>query len=418
MQLGFVTDDLRALFAAKIQSSGLDLADAVRLGFTILDIHQVTAIGIWNGYARMPAFSIHYVDPWNEYTGFYRYRALRIPVNAPKFPKYTQPKGSPVHAYFPTIGVKNWAALLADPSKSLIITEGELKAAKACKEGFPTISIGGVWSFQSKQKQIDFLPELDRIEWKQRTVFIAYDFDASTKPEVMLAEQALANHLIQRGAIVMKVSLPQLGNEKTGLDDFIVARGIDALRQLLINSEQMSFEWRLLYQRTDAGPIHSTANVVIALQNAPELREAFGYDLMRLAPAIVGPFLDLTAAPPQSRRWFLDDDVLRAQVWLQAEGGLTRIPKQTVADAIDRVARQRSFHPVRDWLQSLSLGKKLVLSTWLHHTVGAPDDEYHRAIGRMFIISLVARVFIPGCKADYMLVLEDTQGLLKVHAVP
>jgi len=69
---------------------------------------------------------------------------------------------------------------------------------------------------------------------------------------------------------------------------------------------------------------------------------------------------------------------------------------------------------VRDWLQSLtSVKTSSFLDTWLHHTVGAPDDEYHRAIGRMFMISLVARVFKPGCKADYMLVLEDTQGLLK-----
>ena len=103
------------------------------------------------------------------------------------------------------------------------------------------------------------------------------------------------------------------------------------------------------------------------------------------------------------------------QKWLQ-HAGLERIPRHTVRDAVDLCARRQSFHPLRDYLESLRWDGKPRVNVWLTTRLGAEFTSYTQAIGQMFLIAMVARIFEPGCKADYMLVLEGPQGILKSTA--
>src|SRR5262249_8646606 len=97
-----------------------------------------------------------------------RYLYLNV---QPHDSRYGQRKPTPPAAYFrPTLaGKKTWAEIVKDPSIPIVITEGEKKAAAACKAGIPPIGICGVWSFKSLKYGRKILDELDshKIAWSR-----------------------------------------------------------------------------------------------------------------------------------------------------------------------------------------------------------------------------------------------------------
>jgi predicted P-loop ATPase len=110
-----------------------------------------------------------------------------------------------------------------------------------------------------------------------------------------------------------------------------------------------------------------------------------------------------------------DTDVVNIQKRLQNQG-LARIGRDTVHDAVIDRAHARSFHPVREYLDALVWDGNERLRTWTSDYLGTPPTAYESAIGIMFLVSMVARIFEPGCKVDHMLVLEGPQGELKSSA--
>ena len=106
--------------------------------------------------------------------------------------------------------------------------------------------------------------------------------------------------------------------------------------------------------------------------------------------------------------------------------GLPRISKDVMNQAIDVRAHECRFHPVRDYLDSLRWDgtPRIRGGEWSGETVppfltkyfGVPASAYVQAIGTMFLESMVARIYEPGCKADYMLVIEGPQGSNKSTA--
>ena len=124
-------------------------------------------------------------------------------------------------------------------------------------------------------------------------------------------------------------------------------------------------------------------------------------------------------------RQLTDVDVGFLQERLQRDG-LPRISKDVMNQAVDIRAHECRFHPVRDYLEALQWdGKPRIqggrygdeaVDPFLARYFGVTHSAYVGLIGSMFLTSMVARIYQPGCKADYMLVIEGEQGLKKSTA--
>lgn len=152
------------------------------------------------------------------------------------------------------------------------------------------------------------------------------------------------------------------------------------------------------------GPLANLANAVIGLRGLKG-PHCFAFDEMS----------QLTLWKKTGTQ-VLDVDHIRLQQELQM-AGLVRIGKDMVRDAIDIIARDNSFHPVRDYLRGLKWDGTVRAENLFSRYFGSPQTDYVREISRMFLISMVARILDPGCKVDHMPIVEAAdQGTLKSSA--
>lgn len=149
--------------------------------------------------------------------------------------------------------------------------------------------------------------------------------------------------------------------------------------------------------------ICNVANAIRALRDDPKLKDVLSYDEMLCAPFFEG------------KRSLRDDDVTAIQVHLQ-RNGLPLVSKDATHSAVDLRARERSFHPAKNYLSALKWDGRPRLDNWLTIYLGVEATAYIKAIGPMFLIGMVARIFNPGCAMDYMLVMEGPQGTMKSTA--
>jgi predicted P-loop ATPase len=163
-------------------------------------------------------------------------------------------------------------------------------------------------------------------------------------------------------------------------------------------------------------PLPIVANALVALRSDPAIRDAFAYDEMSCATMLMHGIGKPLAGTILEPRALTDEEVTTLQEWLQGNG-LKRIARETVRDAISSHARARAYHPVRDYLgEGLQWDGQRRTDAWLTTKLGAELNAYTQAVGQMFLVSMVARILEPGCKADHMLVLEGPQGQLKSTA--
>jgi putative DNA primase/helicase len=192
------------------------------------------------------------------------------------------------------------------------------------------------------------------------------------------------------------------------------ARARDRAARRRANGSCGNWRYELLMNEaadgTPTAPKPCLANAVVAVRNAEDTAGRLAFN--EFSQDIVA----LTALPWGSTGKWTDTDNTRAAVWLQQKHRIM-VNSGVAAEAAQAVARERTFHPVREYLDSLRWDGTERAEQWLPLYLGAKNDEYTRGVGLRWLISAVARIYQPGAKVDCCLVLEGPQGLKKSTAL-
>ena len=183
-------------------------------------------------------------------------------------------------------------------------------------------------------------------------------------------------------------------------------------------TDKMRENWRAsLYFNQEGGLTRDAGNAALILCHEEKWRgcvrlDEFGDRVRwyRDAPVLVG------LPRPREGRQLDSQAVTYCQHWLRKLAG-PAFTREAVKEGLLVAAQQNAFHPVREYLKSLRWDGTRRLDTWLSIYFGTEQDRYHAEVGRMWLVSAVARVMRPGCQADYLLVLEGEQGKKKSSAL-
>ena len=164
-------------------------------------------------------------------------------------------------------------------------------------------------------------------------------------------------------------------------------------------------EVKAMLDTTEKGGVrNSIKNCLTVFQHDPLLSGAIAYNLLTDRTDVVKP-IGYDRSPNAS---MTDTDMKYIRLYLEENYDLTSEKK--IIDAADLAAHQNSYHPVRDYLNSLTWDGTERIRYCLHHFLGAEADEYTFQALRLFLLGAIHRTFHPGCKFEVMLCLVGGQG--------
>ena len=171
--------------------------------------------------------------------------------------------------------------------------------------------------------------------------------------------------------------------------------------------EDYNDEWKAELEYTKSGKLLcNIANIILILENDPALAGHIVHDL----------FTGMDSAKDglpwnkNANQW-TDTDDANLRVWLEKHYDITG--KEKIADALTAVLTRHSYHPIRDYLNGLTWDGVPRLDRIIIDYMGAEDNELNRAMSRKHFVAAVARVFNPGCKYDYCLIMSGAEGIGK-----
>ena len=147
----------------------------------------------------------------------------------------------------------------------------------------------------------------------------------------------------------------------------------------------------------------SIGNCIKALFYDERTKGMFKYNLMVDRVEIHGSWWN------RSTESLSDNDINKIRLFLEQNYGLTH--EKNIPRAIDIIAHQNVYHPIRDYLTGLEWDGVERIGNLFPKYLGAERCEYTTIATKVFMMGAIARVFKPGIKYDTMVcVVDDQQG--------
>ena len=213
--------------------------------------------------------------------------------------------------------------------------------------------------------------------------------------------------LVVGGQVVAPIFSIEREIKWTDFNDLHCAEGLDAVRRQVLSVVRppAAGGWKDYLARTENGSlIAHMQNVELILGNDERWAGVISFS------AFSSKIVKLRTPPygGGTGDWGDIDDI-RVMKWLAQQYNL-RVKASSVIEAVSVVAHDNSFHPVRNYLNKLEWDRVPRLDTWLTTVMGVAQSGYSAKVGKRWMISAVARVMRPGCKADSVMILEGGQG--------
>ena len=172
-------------------------------------------------------------------------------------------------------------------------------------------------------------------------------------------------------------------------------------------SEEPDHEWRLDLSRNKKGDVEPTIDNLLLILRQDEVLKGIRYNELARCTETTEP------APWQAKagQWSNADD---SELYVFLSTNYCSFKRLDVSDALVTVARERAYHPIREYLRGLpewdgETRAERILIDYL----GAEDSAYVREVTKRWLLAAVKRVMVPGCKFDYVPVLSGPMGIGK-----
>lgn len=159
----------------------------------------------------------------------------------------------------------------------------------------------------------------------------------------------------------------------------------------------------------------SNKNIVTILENDINLKGKIAYNLFSNRTMVKGDLPWRSVSDKVRGDIWQDSDDANLRVYIDITYGI--VAPYKINDGLAIIEKKNKYHPIIDYLNFNTWDKISRVDTLMIDYLGAEDCEYTRSITRKMLVAAVSRVFNPGIKFDYMLVLVGRQGIGKSYII-